>query len=116
MSMHLEMELCDFSVVGFDVACQRRTCVATNIQRFRAAYGVGPGACSAVYRDLQTTSVPDARQDQETSRIAIHATRVLPVSSESVQRPHPAGAPCSSRAIVLVGEDTYGPKMNATKR
>ena len=42
-------------VVGFDVARQRRTCAATNIQRFRAAYGVGPGACSAVYRDLQTT-------------------------------------------------------------
>jgi hypothetical protein len=28
--------------VGFDVARQRRTCAATNIERFRAAFGVGP--------------------------------------------------------------------------
>jgi hypothetical protein len=30
-----------------------------NIERFCAAYGVGPGVY--VYKDLQTTSVPDAR-------------------------------------------------------
>jgi hypothetical protein len=48
-------------IVGFDVARQRRTRAADNIERFRAAYGVGPGACSAVYKDLQTTLVPDAR-------------------------------------------------------
>jgi hypothetical protein len=48
-------------LVGFDGARQRRTRAAANIKRFRAAYGVGPGACSAVYRDLQITSVPDAR-------------------------------------------------------
>lgn len=48
-------------VVGFDEARQRRTRAATNIERFRAAYGVGPGACSAVYRDLQTIATPDAR-------------------------------------------------------
>jgi hypothetical protein len=48
-------------LVGFYVARQRRTRAAANIDRFRAAYGVGPGACSAVYRDLQTTSNPDAR-------------------------------------------------------
>jgi hypothetical protein len=53
--------------VGFDVARQRRTRAATNIKRFRAAYGVGPGACSAVYRDLQTTSVPDARINRPSS-------------------------------------------------
>jgi len=53
--------------VGFDVARQRRTRAATNIERFRAAYGVGPGACSAVYRDLQTTAIPAARIDKPNS-------------------------------------------------
>jgi hypothetical protein len=48
-------------LVGFDVARQRRTRAAANIERFRATYGLGPGACAAVYKDLQTTSVPDAR-------------------------------------------------------
>jgi hypothetical protein len=41
-------------LVGFDVARQRRTRAATNIERFRAAYGVGPAACSAVYRSDAT--------------------------------------------------------------
>jgi hypothetical protein len=54
-------------LVGFDVARQRRTRAATNIERFRAAYGVGPGACSAVYRDVQRTSIPDARIDRPSS-------------------------------------------------
>jgi hypothetical protein len=54
-------------LVGFDEARQRRTRAATNIERFRAAYGVGPGACSAVYHDLQTTSVSDARINRPSS-------------------------------------------------
>jgi hypothetical protein len=49
------------NIVGFDEARQRRTRAAANVERFCAAYGVGPGACSAVYQDLQTTLVPNAR-------------------------------------------------------
>jgi hypothetical protein len=63
--------------VGFDVARQRRTRAATNIQRFRAAYGVGPGACSAVYRDLQTTSNPDARINRPSSFLFLVALNWL---------------------------------------
>lgn len=54
-------------VVGFDLARQRRTCPQENIKRFRAAYGCGPGACSAIFRDLQTTAIPKARIDKANS-------------------------------------------------
>ena len=47
--------------IGFDVARQRRTRGATQIRRFRASFGAGPGACSAIYRDLQTTQIANAR-------------------------------------------------------
>jgi len=51
-------------VVGFDLARQRRTRAATNIERFRACFGVGPGSCAAVFRDIQMTDIPDAHIDK----------------------------------------------------
>jgi DDE superfamily endonuclease len=47
--------------VGYDVGRQQRTRAATRVRRFRASFGAGPGACSAIYRDLQTTRIANAR-------------------------------------------------------
>jgi DDE superfamily endonuclease len=47
--------------VGFSVARQQRTRAATLVRRFRASFGASPGACSAIYRDLQTTHIANAR-------------------------------------------------------
>ena len=52
--------------VGFDVARQR-TRSATRVRRFRASFGTGPGACSAIYQDLQTTQIANARIDKPDS-------------------------------------------------
>jgi len=40
-------------VVGFDVGRQQRTRAKTNLERFRAAFGASPLACSAIFRDIQ---------------------------------------------------------------
>jgi len=53
--------------VGFDENRQRRTRHATNIARFRASFGAGPAACSAIFRDLQTTAIADARINKPNS-------------------------------------------------
>jgi hypothetical protein len=47
--------------VGFDVPWQRRTNASVNLQRFRASFGAGPGACASIFSDLQTTAIADAR-------------------------------------------------------
>ena len=53
--------------VGFDVDRQRRTRASENINRFRAAYGAGPGACSSIFRDFQTTANHAARINKPNS-------------------------------------------------
>ena len=47
--------------MGFEVKRQRRTSATKNVERFRTAYGIGPGACCAIFRDLQATKIPAAR-------------------------------------------------------
>ena len=53
--------------VGFDLPRQQRTKHTTNLTRFRAAFGVGPAACSAIFTDLQTTQIPAARIERPNS-------------------------------------------------
>jgi hypothetical protein len=45
----------------------------------------------------------DAGKNETMKPRASNATRLLTVSSESVPRPRPAGAPCPLREFVLVG-------------
>jgi len=71
-------------VVGFDVGRQRRTCMATNMERFRAAFGVGPGVCAAVFRDLQTTEIPSARVDKPNSFYFLVALNWLAICNKEM--------------------------------
>jgi hypothetical protein len=48
-------------LAGFDQHRRQRTCMATNLRRFRAHFGAGPEAFSAVFSDLQTTDIDGAR-------------------------------------------------------
>lgn len=45
--------------VGFPVQRQLRTCLATNITRFRASFGASPETCCAILTDLKTTQIVD---------------------------------------------------------
>jgi hypothetical protein len=48
---------------GFEVHRYQRTCLATNLQRFRGHFGVSPEALSAIFTDLQTTNIVEAHID-----------------------------------------------------
>jgi len=50
--------------VGFTAQRQRSTWATKNVDRFRGNCVVGPAACSAVFQDLQTTAIPEARIDK----------------------------------------------------
>jgi DDE superfamily endonuclease len=48
-------------LVGFDLPWQERTSImAKNVARFQASFGMGPGACASVFKDLQTTEFDEA--------------------------------------------------------
>jgi hypothetical protein len=51
-------------IVGFEQHRRQRTCIATKLRRFRAHFGVGPEAYSAIFTDLQTTDIDGARIDK----------------------------------------------------
>jgi hypothetical protein len=50
-------------MAGFTPERQERTCLATNLARFRSAFGVSPEAIAAVLHDLQTTQIVAARDN-----------------------------------------------------
>jgi hypothetical protein len=47
--------------VGFEQHRCQRTCMTTNLRRFRAHFGVSPEAILAIFTDLQTTTIVEAR-------------------------------------------------------
>jgi hypothetical protein len=49
---------------GFEQHRNQRTCMPTNLRRFRAHFGVSPEALSAIFTDLQTTTIVAARIDK----------------------------------------------------
>ena len=49
---------------GFEQHRCQRTCMTTNLRRFRGHFGVGPEAFSAIFADLQTTNIVEARIDK----------------------------------------------------
>lgn len=51
-------------LVGYDAKRQHRTRTATNVVRFRSNFGAGPKTCRAIFRDLQTTEIEEARIDK----------------------------------------------------
>jgi len=50
--------------IGYNDRRQDRAQYSTNVRRFRSAFGAGPLAISVIFRDLQTTSIPEARIDR----------------------------------------------------
>ena len=48
-------------MVHVDDRRQQRTRMATRITRFRSCYGLGPGGCHAIFQDLRTTNIENAR-------------------------------------------------------
>lgn len=67
----------------------RNTKYSKNVERFRANFGVGPAACSAVFRDLQTTSIQDARIDLPNRiffLLAVHWLCAYPKEAEASVR------------------------------
>jgi hypothetical protein len=50
-------------MAGFTPERQERTCLATNLARFRSAFGVSPEAIASVLHDLQTTQIVAARDN-----------------------------------------------------
>ena len=50
--------------MGYDLARQRRVRAAENLARFRSNYGVGPGAISAAFHQLQETEIAEAKIDK----------------------------------------------------
>ena len=144
-------------LMGYDLARQRRVRAAENLARFRSNYGVGPGAISAAFHQLQETEIAEAKIDKPNSfyfliampsigfvfitrksrwpaffvqttmarhpgrsvsegwhiaeppsqskakRTMGHTPRVQSLSTECIQRPHSAGAPCPQRAPILIG-------------
>ena len=53
--------------MGYDLARQRRVRAAENLARFRSNYGVGPGAISAAFHQLQETEIAEAKIDKPNS-------------------------------------------------
>ena len=51
-------------LMGYDLARQRRVRAAENLARFRRNYGVGPGAISAAFHQLQVTEIAEAKIDK----------------------------------------------------
>ena len=54
-------------LMGYDLARQRRVRAAENLARFRSNYGVGPGAISAAFHQLQETEIAEAKIDKPNS-------------------------------------------------
>jgi hypothetical protein len=49
---------------GFDANRQGRVKMETNVRRFTSHYGSSPLVCAAIWEDLLTTTIPDARISQ----------------------------------------------------
>jgi len=71
--------------VGFERARQLRTRLPMNLQRFRSAFGVGPGAVAAAYRDIQITANPDARINKPNSFYFLVALNWLSTYKKEVE-------------------------------
>jgi hypothetical protein len=54
----LEMGL---ELAGFDANKQGRVKRETNERRFKSHYGSSPLVCAAIWEDLMTTTIPEAR-------------------------------------------------------
>lgn len=52
---------------GFNARRQQRCSDETNIENFRANFGVGPKTCRAVFKDFQRTDIEDAHIDNPSS-------------------------------------------------
>lgn len=70
--MVLKISPNDFLQLGLETCgCNPRriknTCRKTNIERFRSNFGLDPAGCCAVFRDLQTTKIPEARINRPNS-------------------------------------------------
>ena len=57
--MHTGLE-----IIGFDPTRQRRTRYATNLLRFRSAFGCSPEACAAIFHDIQVAGNVATRIDK----------------------------------------------------
>jgi hypothetical protein len=52
---------------GFDVSRQSTVNLDTNVRRFQSNFGSSPLVCSALWKDLVTTDIPEARIHPKTS-------------------------------------------------
>jgi len=71
--------------VGFTAQRQRSTRAAKNVERFCGNCAIGPAACSAVFRDLQTTAIPEARIDKPNSICFLIALNWLATHKKEVE-------------------------------
>jgi len=49
------------TATGYDEHRQRRAKYSTNVRRFRSRFGADPATVCAMFHDLQTTTIPEAR-------------------------------------------------------
>lgn len=65
------------SNAGFDENRQESVCVATNMKRFRASFGVSPETCSNILTDLQKTEIVEAKINKPHARYLLMALNWL---------------------------------------
>jgi hypothetical protein len=54
------------SLAGFNKYRQKSSNTTTNLERFRGSYGASQENCAAIFEDLQTTNIADARNNGNT--------------------------------------------------
>lgn len=74
-------------LLGYSVERQRRVCRATNLHRFKSQYGSIPKVYNAMWVDLQTTEIEEARIDLSTDSLdmylmAIYLLRKYPTEDD----------------------------------